>query len=76
MPFEERLLIARRSSLGVHFKLLPLECGARLCFVVGVGVLCLTEEQLQNQLTRLSGLRTRYPAIKVVSHDPIPSKKL
>ena len=73
MPFEERLFVARSSSLGME--LFPLECGARFRSIAGVDVLCLAEGQLQEQLARLPGLRTLYPAMKAVSDDPIPSKK-
>jgi hypothetical protein len=66
----ERLVLARGSELGQN--LFPLECGAEFCNVSGVEILCLTDSQLQDWLSKHSFRQETYPAIMPITEDPIP----
>ncbi|MCY7274001.1 MAG: GIY-YIG nuclease family protein, partial [Phormidesmis sp. CAN_BIN44] len=71
MSFRERLELARGSEIGQ--KLFPLECGAQLCTVSGVEILCLTDHQLKALLSNHSLLQEQYSTICAIDSDPVPT---
>lgn len=66
----ERLELARSSEIGQ--KLFPYECAAQFRAISGVEILCLTQEQLQNWLSKNSRLQESYPGIHAIESDPLP----
>jgi len=70
MSFKERLALARGSEIGQN--LFPLECGAEFRNVSGVEILCLTDSQLQDWLSKYSFRQETYSIITPLTEDPIP----
>jgi hypothetical protein len=66
---DERITLARQSETGQ--RLFPLECGADFRTVSGVKILCLTDSQLSEFLSRRPHLQEQYPVIQSIGVDPV-----